>query len=136
MPILIYFAYAAIGKLLIWAVATAGPFQPVWSLLERRWPKFKEMHDCGWCIGFWVYTPLAYILQVDILEGLLDKPTSLTYSLIGCILTISLILAIIFTILILLTKEAISSLDTENMTKQYTTEGIERSDRPSILMIK
>jgi len=78
--IILYFAYAATGKLLIWTIQSAGPFQPVWNFLESRWPKFREMHDCGWCIGCWVYPVLAYVLQVDIFDNL-------TYSMIGYILT-------------------------------------------------
>ena len=78
--IILYFAYAAIGKLLIWTVATAGPFQPVWNFLESRWPKFQEMHECHWCIGVWVYSILACLMRVDILDNL-------TYSIIGYIIT-------------------------------------------------
>lgn len=77
---ILYFAYAALGKLLIWTIQTAGPFQPVWSYLESRWPKFSEMHECGWCIGCYVYPILAYLLRLDILDNL-------TYSVIGYILT-------------------------------------------------
>ena len=78
--VLEYFAYAAVGKLLIWTVQTSGPFRPIWSFLEARWPKIEEMHECGWCVGCWVYTALAYLLQVSMLGDL-------TYSLIGCIIT-------------------------------------------------
>jgi hypothetical protein len=78
--ILLYFAYAAIGKLLIWAAQTAGPFRPVWKWLESCSPEFKEMHECGWCVGVWIYVPLAFVLRVDILGNL-------TYSVFGYILT-------------------------------------------------
>jgi archaellum biogenesis protein FlaJ (TadC family) len=78
--ILTYFAYAAIGKLLVWCVQTAGPFEPVWAFLESRWSKFEDMHECGWCVGAWVYTILAFLFQLDILDNL-------TYSVVGYIIT-------------------------------------------------
>lgn len=78
--ILIYFAYAAIGKLLIFVIATAGPFRPVWKWLESCSPEFKEMHECHWCLGVWAYSILAYFMRVDILDNL-------TYSVIGYIIT-------------------------------------------------
>jgi archaellum biogenesis protein FlaJ (TadC family) len=78
--ILSYFAYAAIGKLLIWTIQTAGPFRPVWRFLESKSSEFEELHNCGWCIGCYVYPILACLLRVDILDNL-------TYSVIGYILT-------------------------------------------------
>ena len=79
-PVLLYGLYAAVGKLLIWVIQTAGPFEALWNILESKWPKFQEMHECGWCIGCYVYPILAYLLRLNILDNL-------THNIIGYIIT-------------------------------------------------
>lgn len=69
-PTILYFLYAAVGKLLVWVAQTAGIFQPIWKRLESRWPKFEEFHECGWCIGCYLYPVLAYLLNVNIFSDL------------------------------------------------------------------
>lgn len=79
-PVILYGLYAAVGKLLIFVVQTAGPFEAAWNLLESRYPKFQEFHECGWCVGCYIYPILAYLLDVNIFDNL-------TYSVVGYILT-------------------------------------------------
>ena len=53
-----------IGRLLLWAIQTNGLTK---SLFEFH-PKLIELRDCDFCLGFWVFMPLALALGINIIE--------------------------------------------------------------------
>ncbi len=55
-----------LGRLVIWTLQTSGLTQPFFS-----WrPKLKELQECDFCLGFWVMTPLAWLLGVNLFTPL------------------------------------------------------------------
>jgi hypothetical protein len=55
--------YAVIGKLLIY-------FWQKFPLPEKiEKTKIGQLHSCGICSGFWIYTALAFLLNVDLLQA-------------------------------------------------------------------
>ena len=53
-----------LGRLVIWAAQTSGPMKRVWG-----WkPILTELGECDFCLGFWVYLVLAWIMNVNLLE--------------------------------------------------------------------
>ncbi|MHA2030830.1 MAG: hypothetical protein ACW99Q_15735 [Candidatus Kariarchaeaceae archaeon] len=56
-----YFAYAAIGKLLIYLFQK---FLPAQYLFNRR-ESLKQLYECDLCLGVWIYFFLALIVGID-----------------------------------------------------------------------
>lgn len=53
-----------LGRLVIWAAQTSGPTKRIWD-----WkPILTELGECDFCLGFWVYLALAWIMDVNLLE--------------------------------------------------------------------
>lgn len=89
--ILSYIVYASIGRLIIWLLQKF-PFQKV-LLIGKLFEDGKFLHDlfsCDLCLGFWVYTVLAYIMQIDILEGWF-MPTPIVDEIFTGIITTSIV---------------------------------------------
>lgn len=67
--ILSYIVYASIGRLIIFLLQKF----PLHDTLEGMgFSEGKFLHDlfsCDLCLGVWVYTILAFIMQIDILKG-------------------------------------------------------------------
>lgn len=53
-----------LGRLIIWALQTSGPMRRLWDLH----PFLQELGECDFCLGFWVYLVLAWVMGIDILE--------------------------------------------------------------------
>lgn len=65
--------YLAVGRVLIFFLQEAGLLRCAW----RRHPLLQELHDCDLCLGVWVYTALAFFMDVGELRfvhyGLLSQ---------------------------------------------------------------
>jgi hypothetical protein len=59
--VIYYFAYAALGKLLIYLFQK---FPLAQSLFNRR-ESLKKLYECDLCLGVWIYFFLALIVGVD-----------------------------------------------------------------------
>ena len=59
--IIYYFAYAALGKLIIYLFQN---FPPAKSLFYRR-EVLRQLFDCDLCLGVWIYFFLALLIGVD-----------------------------------------------------------------------
>lgn len=71
MSLLEYALFLALGRLCVWLVQTAGPFQWLWT----RHPKLTEFGQCDLCVGIWVYLALALLVkQEPMLTFLLWQP--------------------------------------------------------------
>lgn len=57
--------YLIIGKLFIFAI----PKTPPAKWLANKYEFFKELIECGFCLGFWVYLVFAFIFTPQI-EGI------------------------------------------------------------------
>lgn len=57
---------AVVGRLLVWTIQTNGLTKPLFD----RHPKLTELRECDFCLGFWVFTPLAYAMGVNLMEPL------------------------------------------------------------------
>ena len=71
--ILEYIVYASIGRLIIFFLQKF-PFQKV-IFLDKLFEDGKFLSDlfsCELCLGVWVYTILAYIMQIDVMKGWFD----------------------------------------------------------------
>ena len=53
---------AVLGRLLVWVLQTSGPTKRVWDLH----PFLEELGKCDFCVGCWVYMPLAYVFKVNL----------------------------------------------------------------------
>ena len=61
--ILRYFAFAAIGKLLLYL---AQKF-PLTNYIAGKWKVLEQLVNCDLCFGFWVYLVLSVFYRIDIL---------------------------------------------------------------------
>jgi len=55
--------FAAIGKILIFIWSKF----PLPEKLQRN-KKIEQLHNCGLCSGVWIFTLLAYFVNIDILN--------------------------------------------------------------------
>jgi len=76
------FVFLGLGKLVIFIIQTAGILEPVWAILrtlEMRcrgafafWPSehelVKEFRECGFCLGCWVFSFLAFCGRIDLID--------------------------------------------------------------------
>lgn len=53
-----------LGRLVIWVIQTNGLTRAIWKIH----PILTELGSCDFCLGVWVYTGLALIVGVNILE--------------------------------------------------------------------
>jgi len=64
-----FFVYAAVGRLIIFTLQRF-PFRKIPGIgklwLEGKF--FAELFGCDFCLGFWVYTALAPIFGMNIIE--------------------------------------------------------------------
>jgi hypothetical protein len=57
-------AVLVLGRLITWAFQTSGPTKRIWSLH----PLLEELGECDFCLGFWVYLGLLFIVRVNLLD--------------------------------------------------------------------
>ena len=71
-------AYVAIGRLLVWTIQTSTPTLKIKDILGILLDKefFDELWKCDFCLGFWVFLPLAFMFEINILEPLYFTFTS------------------------------------------------------------
>lgn len=53
-----------LGRLAVWTIQINGLIDWFFSLH----PKLKELRECDFCLGFWVFTGLAFALGTNITE--------------------------------------------------------------------
>jgi len=58
-----WIAFGVLGRLLIWTLQTNGLLSPLFSLSA----KLRELRACDFCLGFWVFGPLAYLFGLNLL---------------------------------------------------------------------
>jgi len=54
----------ALGRLVVWTLQTSGLTKPFF----KRHPLLEELRACDFCLGFWVFTPFAWALGLNILD--------------------------------------------------------------------
>ncbi len=52
------------GRLAIWTIQTNGLTRPVFSLHA----KLEELVECDLCLGFWVFSGLAWAMGINLIE--------------------------------------------------------------------
>jgi hypothetical protein len=57
-------ALLSLGRLIVWFIQINGLTRRLFDLH----PLLEELRDCDLCLGFWVFSPLAFVLGVNILE--------------------------------------------------------------------
>lgn len=57
----IVLAYMAVGRLLVWIAETSGPTKRIWNLH----PFLTELGECDFCLGCWIFPPLAAYFSVN-----------------------------------------------------------------------
>jgi hypothetical protein len=62
-------AYLLVGRLVIYALQKF-PFQKIYLVgrLFREGGFLEQLFDCDFCLGFWVYTGLAFIFEINFLQ--------------------------------------------------------------------
>ena len=60
---MIFLAWLGLGRLTIWAIQINGLTRPIIS----RYAKLQELVDCDFCLGFWVFSLLAWALGINLL---------------------------------------------------------------------
>jgi len=70
-------AYALIGRLLIWTIQTStltlaikGIAKILTDALVADSDFWDEFWKCDFCIGFWVFLPLTFMFEINIMEPL------------------------------------------------------------------
>lgn len=61
-----WIALVALGRLAIWTLQVNGLTEPIFS----AHPKLKELRDCDFCLGFWVFSILAWLFGANLLYPL------------------------------------------------------------------
>lgn len=59
-----FIAVVVLGRLLIWTLQTNSLTKSLFSFS----PKLEELRDCSFCLGFWIFTLLAWGLDVNLLQ--------------------------------------------------------------------
>lgn len=57
-------AVLVLGRLVTWAFQTNGLTKRLWSLH----PLLTELGECDFCLGFWVYLGLLFVIPVNLLD--------------------------------------------------------------------
>ena len=60
---MILLVWLGLGRLTIYALQVNGLTRPAFD----RYAKLKELVDCDFCLGFWVYSLLAWALGINLL---------------------------------------------------------------------
>lgn len=55
----------ALGRLLIWMLQTSGPTRWIWN---APFEAVRELGECDFCLGCWVYFGLALLFKVNLLD--------------------------------------------------------------------
>lgn len=58
-----WIAYGVLGRLVIWTLQVAGPLNQLFS----KTATLRELRACDLCLGFWVFTGLAFALGLNLL---------------------------------------------------------------------
>ena len=71
-------AFVVIGRLLVWTIQTSTPTLAIKRFLDEIFITdfFDELWKCDFCLGFWVFLPLAFMFEINILEPLYFTLTS------------------------------------------------------------
>ncbi len=71
--------FVAIGRLLVWTIQTSTPTLKIKELLAIVLGEadfWDELWKCDFCLGFWVFLPLAFMFEINLLEPLYFSITS------------------------------------------------------------
>lgn len=60
---MIFLVWLGLGRLTIWAIQINGLTRPIIS----RYAKLKELVDCDFCLGFWVFAILAWAFGINLI---------------------------------------------------------------------
>ncbi len=60
---MIWLTTLGLGTLLVWTLQAAGLIQPIFSIH----PKLKELRDCDFCLGFWVFLPFVFLFDLNLM---------------------------------------------------------------------
>ena len=60
---MIFLVWLTLGRLIIYTIQTNGLTR---ALFSAR-PKLAELRDCDFCLGFWVFSLLAWALEINLL---------------------------------------------------------------------
>jgi len=61
---MIWIVFGVLGRLAIWTLQVNGLVGPIFNLH----PKLRELRECDFCLGFWVFGLLAWALGRNLLE--------------------------------------------------------------------
>lgn len=54
--------YLVLGRLIVWVAQTSGPTRLIWNLH----PFLKELGECDFCLGCWIFPFLAVMFGVNL----------------------------------------------------------------------
>lgn len=61
---MILLAWLGFGRLAIYTIQVNGLIRPIFSLHS----KLVELRDCDFCLGFWVFSLLAWAFGINLLD--------------------------------------------------------------------
>jgi amino acid transporter len=65
-----FVVYALVGKIIIFLLQKFPKHKlPIIGKLFREGKFLEELFSCSLCLGFWIYSGLAYILDVNLIGG-------------------------------------------------------------------
>ena len=59
-----WIAFGVLGRLVVWTLQVNGLIAPIFNLH----PKLQEMRQCDFCLGFWVFSLLAWAFTRNLLD--------------------------------------------------------------------
>ena len=59
-----WLAFGVLGRLAIWTIQPAALLNPFFS----KSAKLRELRECDFCLGFWVFTGLAFALGLNLTD--------------------------------------------------------------------
>lgn len=61
---MVWISFGVLGRLLLWTIQTSSLLTPLFS----KNATLLKLRTCDFCLGFWVFTGLAFVIPVNLID--------------------------------------------------------------------